>query len=232
VRARVHFAAHLARLAQGEHDLVGGLRHGDGLSEAGIRAAALRVGVRCLGVGEGAPLGEGCAGALLGDAVEHGHDVGVAAGAPPRTEHVVLVPGERANHRRLPGGIERQDPALVLEQDHRAARGVGAAASASDLSICASASAEKYGFSNRPARNGADLHRVVDRFMLIGAPRWRRRGRDGVLVISGRAGVQRQRRRQAVSAARVAAGSGPSAGRRGLATAVGRPPETVSPTRL
>src|SRR5919204_1909735 len=56
---------------------------------------------RRLGVGELAALRVGGAGALLADAVEDAHRVVVAADAPPRSEHVVLVLGQRPDHRRL-----------------------------------------------------------------------------------------------------------------------------------
>ena len=120
--ARCRFAAHLARLTQGKHDLVRGVRHGDCLGEAGFRAAAFRIGVRRFRVGELAALGVGRAGALRVDPVEDGHGVAVAAGAPPRAQHVVLVLGQRTDHCGLLGRIERQDPALVPQQHHRAAR--------------------------------------------------------------------------------------------------------------
>ena len=105
--ARRRLAAHLPCLAQGEHDLVRRLGDGHRLGESGVGAASLGVGGRRLGVGELAALGIGRARALLLDAVEDGHRVGVAARAPPGTEHVVLVVGQRPDHRRLLG----RDPA-------------------------------------------------------------------------------------------------------------------------
>ena len=107
-----------------EDDLVGGLRDRHRLGEAGVGAAALRVGVGHLRIGELAALRIGrCGGALRGDAVEDGDHVPVVAAAPPRPEQVVLVLRQRPDHRRPLRGIERQHAALVLQQHHRARRG-------------------------------------------------------------------------------------------------------------
>ena len=53
------------------------------------------------------------------DALEHRHGVGIAALAPPRAQHVVLVVAQRADHGDRFFGVERECRAVVLEQHHR-----------------------------------------------------------------------------------------------------------------
>jgi hypothetical protein len=78
-----------------------------------------------LGVGELAALGVGRrGGALLVDPVKYGDGVVVVAATPPRTEHVVLVLGQRPDHGRLLRRVEREHAALVAQQHHRAAGGL------------------------------------------------------------------------------------------------------------
>ena len=122
--AGIGLAALPARLAEREHDLVGGVRGRHGGVEPRGRAALARVrAVRRLLVGDRAALGvRRRPRALLLDAVEDGDGVRVLAPAPPRAEHVVLVLGERTDHRgvlRL-AQRERGRGAVVLEQHHRA----------------------------------------------------------------------------------------------------------------
>ena len=108
--ARCGLAAHLACLAHGEDDLVGRLRGGDRLGEAGVGAATS---------------GSVCGGSVL-DSLQPSAYVapGLCALMPSKTvtaswsrpalhhgRHVVLVAGQRPDHGRLLGRIDGQDRA-------------------------------------------------------------------------------------------------------------------------
>ena len=117
-------AAHLARLAHREHDLIGrrGRRRPPGRSRTSSAHSLRVVVVRRLLVAERAALRERRrAGALVRDALQDADGVVVVAAAPPRAEHVVLAVGERADHRGVALSLERHRVAVVLEQHHRLA---------------------------------------------------------------------------------------------------------------
>ena len=118
-RAGLGLAAHLARLAQGEHDLVGRLGGVDGRREARV-GGALVGGVVELVVAERAARRERGVRVLRLHAREQRHRVGVVAAAPPGAEHVVGAVAERPDDRRRLRGVERQHGPVVLEQHRRA----------------------------------------------------------------------------------------------------------------
>ena len=128
VAARVGLAAHLARLAEGEHDLVGRPRRGDRVGEAGVGPQPSGSVCGELGVRERAGLRERRRAGVL--RVDARRTAVTASSSSPRPHH-----GPSMSCLSSPSGpitavvlrrVERQRRALVLEQHHRAARGARA----------------------------------------------------------------------------------------------------------